>query len=345
MAEQDFYLYEPNRKGDGRQKRVIDIEGDDRTIDGTILRQHGRLLVSNETVLVQTATTAKDVRILRHLTSMGELLLRGRRLPDTVAQLIGYDVDSDERAVVVTATRGDALATLNGELPLRGPAVGRAVSDLLHSLDFLAYRQLVHGNLNPLTVRWDGSSLQIGELEHLTIQGSNRTHQGVAPWASPEQLAGSGKTSCLDDVYSAGMLMLPMLTGEQPRLEELADQVSRQDVALRKVLRAALLDRISAGRIIDLMNFPRQTVVIDPPSTREAGEARRQFGELTQRHNAFLRAYYARPVATSESPYNFMPLPEPVPRKGNGLSATAKWILGLAILAGLLAIAYFGGIL
>jgi serine/threonine protein kinase len=303
MAEEEFQLYELNRKGNGKRRVIINIEGDDTAVASTIRRQRGRTVVTNEPVLVQTATATDDVATLRNAVWVGERLHSGRRTPASIAPLLLFDVDEDgDPAVVVTSSRGAAIGELDATvLPLRGPAVPVAIRQLFEALEYLAARQVVHADVHPGTVRWDGTSLQICEFGHGTLQGRIRGYPGTAPYARADQTAGTGRASCLDDVYSAGLLLLPLIAGESPRVKELREQIGRQDAALARAIDAATSGRVSAGRVLDLLGLRvppvRATQTGTPQQERQRDDGRRQFIEIRRRQNAFLTAYYANPVS------------------------------------------------
>jgi len=134
--------------------------------------------------------------------------------PAEIAEVIGHDLDAPEPFVLVEPPRGRPVLEVAGRL-------GVADRDgfergLFRALCCLAAVGMVHGDLTPLSVRWDvaSRSVQIRDFAHAAATGepvAARPPAAIPGWSHPpvERLA-----SPATDVWAAGQLVLHVATGQ-----------------------------------------------------------------------------------------------------------------------------------
>lgn len=131
--------------------------------------------------------------------------------PSELLRLVGYNVDVVEPFLLFEPPDGPPVGEVAGTLLTEQQQA--FVTNLLRGLTLLGEAGIVHGNLNPTAVRWDGRSVHLGDLTHARMLGEVRPGDGAAPWAAPERRAVDGEAAVSDDVWSAGMLIYHVITG------------------------------------------------------------------------------------------------------------------------------------
>ena len=157
------------------------------------------------------ASTAEAQRALE--TEVGTALairsaLRGTGHEERFPVPVGYDMDAAEPFVLYLGPRGDALAEAGGVQIREQPLIQR---DLVLAVRLLEGLGLVHRDITPARVHWDGGTVQLWGLAAVIRAGRPRTGYGLAPYASPEQLAGSGEADPRDSLWSIAQLMYHMV--------------------------------------------------------------------------------------------------------------------------------------
>ncbi|MGA5415647.1 protein kinase domain-containing protein [Streptomyces pseudogriseolus] len=165
------------------------------------------------------------------------------RYPPELSRVVGYRPDG--RAPYLVATRrGRPLADLEDRLPLDAGELWAVVDGLLASLRHLGDLRLVHRDIRPETVYWDGATVQLADFALVLDEGEPRgAAAGTDPWRSPEQAKGQGRADCRDDVYSAGAVVFHLATGEEATTAaEMRDRVRWLDATLRTLLDGVFTD-------------------------------------------------------------------------------------------------------
>jgi serine/threonine protein kinase len=211
---------------------------------------------------------------LRKRTGMNERFLQearvaaGLRHPNVV---VVEDVESDARfgaVMVMELLSGTTVAERLRGGPMPHAQVALLARQALDALELAHTRGIVHRDIKPANlflVEKDGQlSLKVLDFG-IAGEGSSGTFEGTPRYASPEQLAGdAGRQS---DLYSLGITLYEMLTGEYPtagRRDELGTRLetARVPTALRTVVtRACRDDRAarftSAAEMRALLPAPR----------------------------------------------------------------------------------------
>src|SRR5258706_7385 len=165
-------------------------------------------------------------------------LERFRREADTVAKLehknilaiYEYEeaiVDEQRLAyLVMTYVRGGSLRERMDEMKRQGrrfdlSTVGNYISQIADALSYAHSLEVVHRDIKPgnLLFHLDGrlllSDFGIVRLHAMPSLTSVGSFLGTAEYASPEQVSG-GVVDARSDIYSLGVLLYELLTGELP---------------------------------------------------------------------------------------------------------------------------------
>jgi eukaryotic-like serine/threonine-protein kinase len=118
-------------------------------------------------------------------------------------------------------------ASEDGRLPVE--AAAEVAEQLLEALAYLHGQGLVHGELRPENVFWNGRlKIAVAGVAPVYVQGSSAIWVGPAAYRAPEQLAGQ-PAGPQADLYSAGLILYQALSGVHPFESE-----SGEVVALRQ---------------------------------------------------------------------------------------------------------------
>ncbi len=247
-----------------------------------------RLVGSND-FIVQRFVVADDdadaVELSRKLD--GEIIagLRITRAFVTVApmvpHLIGYRPDVERPyALWSGGLTGRPVREVAGRLMAN--ELDQVTAQLFQGLCTLDGSGVVHRNLHPETVTWDGERLRLGWLDWAALTGEPRTQSGAGPWASPEQRNASGMADPRDDVWSAIMLLSYLASGEEPGTDP-AQVLSRLGERFERLVPETVKPRASlrprAGDVLTRLSIPPPPLVARPPD-REFLEGSRRFDEI-----------------------------------------------------------------
>lgn len=171
-----------------------------------------------EQIVQRIAYTDQARDELRRAVRTADLLARRLGVtgyPRELTRVVGHRPDG--RAPYLVATRrGTPLSELRGELPLHAGQLGAVIDGIIAVLTQLADLRLVHRDIRPGTLLWDGTSVQLTESGLVVDESDERGRAvGTDPWRSPEQAGGLGKADSRDDVYSAGAVIFHLATGEE----------------------------------------------------------------------------------------------------------------------------------
>jgi hypothetical protein len=236
-------------------------------------------------------------------------------------RIVGYDLDCAEPFVLYHQSAG---APLSEALPDLGAEQHRhIVGQLAFAVRLLDDVGLVHRALAPDTVRWDGSHVRLGEPYAVLRAGEAREPFGAAPWASPEQRAGSGAADSRDDLWSVARIAYllhsghPGPPGRTDRADgppdDLGDYRRLAVLAQSGLFAAEAAARPSPAALLRLLRLP-------DPLAHTAGAAdpldagRQRYTTELARKQAVLRAAREEAEEPSHEP------PSPPPRRG-GLRA------------------------
>jgi serine/threonine protein kinase len=147
---------------------------------------------------------------------IGAAVAISRRVADTPLRdaflpFAGYDLDADEPFVLYEPPRGELLTSFAGTL--LPEEVQQVVADLVAAVRVMEAVGVVRRDISPSTVRWDGERVQLDRPSRADMAGRPRTPTGAPPYAAPEQLEGTGRLDCRDDLWSVAQLGYAIYTG------------------------------------------------------------------------------------------------------------------------------------
>ncbi|CAL9646606.1 hypothetical protein GCM10010266_51410 [Streptomyces griseomycini] len=211
-------------------------------------RERSGLLVhgGGEHVVQRIAHTDRARRELERTVRTADVLVRRlgvTRYPPELSRVVGYRPDG--RAPYLVATRrGRPLADMGDRLPLEAGELWAVVDGVLTVLRHLGDLRLVHRDIRPETLWWDGATVQLADFALVLDEGEPRgAAAGADPWRSPEQAKGQGRADCRDDVYSAGAVIFHLATGEEATTAaDMRDRVRWLDTTLRNLLDGVFTD-------------------------------------------------------------------------------------------------------
>jgi serine/threonine protein kinase len=221
----------------------IDFDQGEDARDG-FRERHGVLVHSGgERILQRIAYTDEARRELGRAVKNADNVVRRlgvTRYPRELTRVVGHRPDG-RAPFLVTTRRGRPLAEVRDELPLKPGQLWTAVDGIIAVLTQLHDLRLVHRDIRPETLLWDGAGVQLAEFYLGAHEGDERRGPvGADPWRSPEQAAGLGKADCRDDVYSAGAVIFHLATGEEiGPSPDMRERMRYLDGSLR-----TLLDRV-----------------------------------------------------------------------------------------------------
>jgi serine/threonine-protein kinase len=162
-----------------------------------------------------------------------QFIKRFRREAEAIAALehphiigiIDYGQQEDLTYLVMALKLGGSLADLIKKERLTSPEVYRIVSEIAQALDYAHLRGIIHRDLKPGNVLLDeerntfltdfGIARKVGETK-LTAQGMV---VGSPVYMAPESWKGE-EASAETDVYSLGVILFEMLTGQAPYVDK-----------------------------------------------------------------------------------------------------------------------------
>ncbi|WP_155128255.1 hypothetical protein [[Actinomadura] parvosata] len=243
--------------------------------------------------------------LLENEARMGaRLLTRLRRsYPPELPRLIGFSLDEEEPFVLLYDYRGEPVSRWFGALLISEQRTLQA--SLFRAVRILSACDIVHRRIEPATVRWDGTTVQLTDLSHATLAGTRRLRMGEAPYASPAQRSGEGVASTADDLWSAGMVIYRTVTGREitgvpdlsatPALQPLADVFSGSPPTAQEVL--------ARLRVPD----PMQSLPVERDLGLEEGRAAFDRAREARREPATEQVTRTQPVPVDEEPDRSLP--------------------------------------
>ncbi|MEB8343000.1 protein kinase family protein [Streptomyces endophyticus] len=307
--------------GRGAEKSIfeVDFDQEEKAKDG--FRERRGILVhgGGERVVQRIAYTDQARRELAQAVRLADLLVRRLGVigyPSELSRVIGHWSDGRAPFLVVTR-RGRPLAEFRDELPLPPGELWAAVDGIIAVLTRLNELRVVHRDIRPETLLWDGKTVQLTESGIAVHEGEERgAAVGADPWRSPEQAAGLGKADCRDDVYPAGVVIFHLATGEDAAaVLEMRGRVRLLDSSLRNLLEGVFTDaarhRISGFTLRTRWEggAAKSEAVRPHTPVEQELEARRRFRELRARQREF--AHRSLPPPHTERIPNRGPVPPP----------------------------------
>src|SRR5262245_35397949 len=129
------------------------------------------------------------------------------------------------------------------------PEVVRIMGELLDALEFAHEAGVIHRDIKPANVMLDAQRrVKLADFGVARVQDSDRsaagTMVGTPAFMSPEQISG-GKIDRRTDIFSAGVVLYQLLTGEQPFQGEGTWTVARQIMQEEPARPSTLVTNIS----------------------------------------------------------------------------------------------------
>ncbi|MCC6474119.1 MAG: serine/threonine protein kinase, partial [Burkholderiales bacterium] len=138
-----------------------------------------------------------------------------------IVQVYDFSIEGEVAYLVMEFIEGRELRSFfeAGERFEPAEAV-RIMSELLDALDFAHEAGVIHRNVKPANVMLDARRrAKLADFGVARLQDSERsaagTMVGTPAFMSPEQISG-GKIDRRTDIFSAGVVLYQLLTGEQP---------------------------------------------------------------------------------------------------------------------------------
>jgi len=236
--------------------------------------------------------------------------------PQELARLVGYALDDEEPYLLFAPFRGRLVADAQTDLMIDKQRLFQV--SLLQGVLALAEVEVVHGHLNPTTVRWDDQAVQICDYTLAAMSGEDRTAIPHGLWASSAYRVATGVAHTSDDVWAAGAMIYEMVTGQLfPRRG--APNLTHRGAALRNLLdgvfAASVQARPEAGELLHRLrsepSVPPAAPVLDPVFF----QGMQVFDQITGQKRASLEP----PPPPSSPP----PPPPPPPTPGDG--SPGRW--------------------
>eukprot|EP00049_Salpingoeca_infusionum_P012174 m.220491 g.220491 ORF g.220491 m.220491 type:complete len:1028 (+) comp15116_c1_seq66:491-3574(+) len=151
----------------------------------------------------------------------------------SVASVVGAILDRRVRAAVITEfCENGTLKSLihSSTLALDTPMLLSLVKDISAGAAYLHKRGIVHGRINPETIRIDPSfNCKITQFHHL-IREKARTDSSTVVYSAPEVVLGEMPTQ-KSDSYSVGMVCFEVLTRQKPFHDRDAEKIAKTAMA------------------------------------------------------------------------------------------------------------------
>ncbi|MGW7005231.1 protein kinase domain-containing protein [Streptomyces sp. NPDC054933] len=224
----------------------IEFEEGEHTRSG-FRERHGVLVHGGgEQVVQRLAYTDQARRELGRAVKTGSGLERrlGRAgYPPELSRVVGYQLDG-RVPFLLSTRRGRPLAERAASLPLAAQELWPVVDGIIAVLARLAELRLVHRDITPGSLLWDGTAVQLGDFGLALNEGELRgAAVGSDPWRPPDQATGLGGADCRDDVYAAGAVIFQLATGEEiTAAADMRGRVKLLDSTLSDLLEGVFTD-------------------------------------------------------------------------------------------------------
>ncbi|MFD5095097.1 hypothetical protein ACFWMR_31155 [Amycolatopsis thailandensis] len=184
--------------------RVLATADGGRLIQKTVHREAGR--ADPELYALLDREIRAGARLLRRFSETA--------YPAELSKMVGYDIDREDPFVLLEHTPGAPVRAQAGNL-LTGDQHAFEVG-FFRALRLIEAAKLVHGGLS-LDAVWRGSGgIQVTSFEHAVLAGEPRVRNRVSRSCPPDQRAVRGTASPRDDVWSAGAVLMEVVTGGDP---------------------------------------------------------------------------------------------------------------------------------
>ncbi len=134
----------------------------------------------------------------------------------------GENADTGQPFIVMRLMTGGTLADKLRGQPMDLNEVARILSRLAPALDFAHTRGVVHRDLKPGNILFDGegnpyiSDFGLAKLAESNVNLTGTGLMGTPAYMSPEQARGEKEIDGRSDLYALGAIVYQMLTGRQP---------------------------------------------------------------------------------------------------------------------------------
>lgn len=137
-----------------------------------------------------------------------------------------YDVglEGDQSYFVMQYVSGQTLRQLQGQ-PMALPVIGKFIDQIAAALDHAHERDVLHRDVKPDNILLEGDWLMLADFGLAKIRAGQQNLTGTGMiigtpmYASPEQIIG-GEVNRWSDIYSMGVVLYEMVTGQVPYLAD-----------------------------------------------------------------------------------------------------------------------------
>jgi hypothetical protein len=184
-------------------RALVTADGE-RLVQKTVRRAAG--LADPELYELLDREIRAGARLLRRFSEPG--------YPAELSRMVGYDIDREEPFVVLAQMPGSPVRSRSGQL-LTGDQHAFEVG-LFRALRLIEAAKLVHGGLSADSVWWGAGGVQVAFFEHAVLAGEPRVRNRVSRVCPPQQRSVTGAALARDDVWSAGAVLMEVVTGRDP---------------------------------------------------------------------------------------------------------------------------------
>ncbi len=246
-----------------------------------------------------------------------------------IVTLYDYIEEPDALYLVMEYVEGKSLSDLLKAGPLPLESIRKYMAQVLEAFEYAHAKGVIHRDIKPsnvmITPEGQVKILDFGVAKILTADHSQtRTGMrlGTLMYMSPEQVKGEKVLDRRSDIYSLGVVLYEMLTGQPPYDMELGEF----EMSLRIVKEPLFnLSRPPAGVPMGVLEVVLRATEKDPALRYDTCEALREDLE-----RAFQRTVQGPPIPTE------VISPGPSPKRRN-LTVYLRWglIVGVILLGGL----------